>query len=187
MELVEQIDKTLRESMVTIGTSIEDAKTGQMWAYDSERLAKEVLSVVHSYYASGEDELLTEEGLSRLAEDYPLLDFSFEDDYREEVRIILKAQAAKSRLRTPKWIDEPDKAGEYWMSACNKENRCISPRIMRVIDYQRPGRGLEVDYDSTHNTVPIKTFVAEYYPAAKWLFIEIPVYQLAANKEANND
>ena len=43
-ELVEWVDKELRYQMITIGTSVEDAKTGQMWAYDSESLTKIILS-----------------------------------------------------------------------------------------------------------------------------------------------
>ena len=39
--------------------------------------------------------LLTEEDLDKLAVEYPLLDFSFEDDYREEVEIMRKAQLKK--------------------------------------------------------------------------------------------
>ncbi len=70
------------------------------------------------------------------------------------------------------WIDTPDKAGMYWMSAfC--DGRYIDPSIKRVIDYCRPGKGLEVDYDR-FDTIPIKTFVEEYYPKAKWLFIPQP-------------
>ena len=36
--------------------------------------------------------LLSNEELDKLAKEYPLLDFSFEDDYREEVRIMREAQ-----------------------------------------------------------------------------------------------
>ena len=39
-EAVETLENMFRAEMVTIGTSIEDAKTGQMFAYDAERLAK---------------------------------------------------------------------------------------------------------------------------------------------------
>jgi hypothetical protein len=69
------------------------------------------------------------------------------------------------------WIDIPDKAGSYWMSAfC--DGHYISPRIQEVIDYARPGRGLEVRYSPI--TIPVKKFVEEYRPKAKWLFISQP-------------
>jgi hypothetical protein len=42
----EDVDNYLRTEMVTLGTNIDDAKTGQMWAFDSERLSKGVLSLV---------------------------------------------------------------------------------------------------------------------------------------------
>jgi len=42
----EEIDNYLRAEMVTLGTNIDDAKTGQMWAFDSERLSKGALSLV---------------------------------------------------------------------------------------------------------------------------------------------
>ena len=71
------------------------------------------------------------------------------------------------------WIDIPTKRGEYWLSPfC--EGRYISPRIMSVIDYERPDRGLEVQYDFPHDTIPIKIFVKEYYPKAKWMLIKEP-------------
>jgi len=46
--------------------------------------------------------LLNDKDLDKLAKDYPLLDFSFEDDYREEVDIMRKAQAEK----IAKWGNE---------------------------------------------------------------------------------
>lgn len=36
----EAIEKILREEMVTIGVNADSAKTGQMWAFDAERIAK---------------------------------------------------------------------------------------------------------------------------------------------------
>ena len=39
--------------------------------------------------------LLTPEEKTKLSEDYPLLDFSFEDDYTEEVALLLQAQVQK--------------------------------------------------------------------------------------------
>jgi len=71
------------------------------------------------------------------------------------------------------WIDVPDKAGDYWLSPF-VDGRYIQPRIMGVIDYQRKDRRLEVQYDFPHDTIPVKKFVKEYYPKAKWMFIEIP-------------
>ena len=45
-KLREQIDELLRSEMVTIGIDIDDAKTGQMWAYDSERLSKRIIALI---------------------------------------------------------------------------------------------------------------------------------------------
>jgi len=45
--LREEIDGHLRAELVTIGTSIEDARTGQMWAFDSERLSRHILTFIN--------------------------------------------------------------------------------------------------------------------------------------------
>lgn len=74
------------------------------------------------------------------------------------------------------WIDVPDKRGDYWVSPF-VEGRYIHPRILSVIDYERPDRGLEVQYDFPHETIPVKTFCEEYYPKAKWLYIPEPNWQ----------
>ena len=46
MSLREAIDDALRKEMITIGTSIDDARTGQMWAFDSERLSKQITLLI---------------------------------------------------------------------------------------------------------------------------------------------
>lgn len=50
--------------------------------------------------------LLTPEDLDKLAKEYPLLDFSFEDDYREEVKIIREAQLAKVKQNYDQRVEE---------------------------------------------------------------------------------
>jgi hypothetical protein len=71
------------------------------------------------------------------------------------------------------WQDAPDKAGNWWVSAfC--EGRYISPRILEVIDYQRPERRLEVRNPGTFDTIPVRKFVGEYYPNARWQYIPEP-------------
>jgi len=40
--MIKEVKKILREEMLTIGTSVETAKTGQMWEYDVERLSKRI-------------------------------------------------------------------------------------------------------------------------------------------------
>ena len=45
MDIRERIDEMLRAEMVTIGIDVDDAKTGQMWAFDSERLSKRILAI----------------------------------------------------------------------------------------------------------------------------------------------
>ena len=45
MDIRERIDELLRAELVTIGIDIDDARTGQMWAYDSERLSKRILNL----------------------------------------------------------------------------------------------------------------------------------------------
>ncbi len=69
------------------------------------------------------------------------------------------------------WVNKPTKRGNYWVSPF-VDGRHISPNIMKVIDYERPNRGLEVWYD--RDTLPVKLFCKEYYPKAKWMFIEMP-------------
>ena len=71
------------------------------------------------------------------------------------------------------WLDVPDKAGEWWMSA-HCDGQYIEPSILRVIDYGRADRGLEVDHHFPHETVPVKEFTEEYYPKSKWLYIPEP-------------
>jgi len=74
------------------------------------------------------------------------------------------------------WVDMPIKRGNYWVSPfC--EGKYIKPRIISVIDYQRPDRGLEVQYEFPRDTIPVKTFCEEYYPKAKWMFIPEPEWQ----------
>ena len=69
------------------------------------------------------------------------------------------------------WIDIPDRAGVYWLSPfC--DGHYINSRIQEVIDYSRPERGLEARYSD--DTVPIKLFIKEYYPKAKWMFVPEP-------------
>lgn len=41
-ERIEKIDYILRSAVITIGLDIDSAKTGQMWAFDSERLATQL-------------------------------------------------------------------------------------------------------------------------------------------------
>ena len=74
------------------------------------------------------------------------------------------------------WVDEPDQRGDYWISPFI-EGKYIGPRIISVIDYQRPDRGLEVQYYSPSDSIPVKTFCKEYYPKAKWMFIPEPDWQ----------
>ncbi|KKN44530.1 hypothetical protein LCGC14_0692100 [marine sediment metagenome] len=84
----------------------------------------------------------------------------------------LQAQNIKSRADMQReWIDEPTERGEYWVSSFI-EGHYISPHIMKVIDYDRPQRGLEVCYD--RDTIPVKLFGKEYRPKAKWMFIPEP-------------
>ena len=39
---LEDVIQILREEMITMGTDVANAKTGQMWAFDAERLAKRI-------------------------------------------------------------------------------------------------------------------------------------------------
>ena len=45
-ELREKIEEKFRAEMVTIGISVRDARTGQMWAFDAERLSKIALALL---------------------------------------------------------------------------------------------------------------------------------------------
>jgi len=101
----------------------------------------------------------------------------------QEVDALLSKEEEAIRV-DENWIDIPDKRGEYWLSAfC--DGRYIESRIITVIDYQRPNRGLEVQeaYRLT-DTIPVNVFCDEYYPKAKWLYIPIPNWQ--ALKESNS-
>lgn len=62
-EVREIIDKRLRVEMVTIGIDRDHARTGQMWAFDSERLSKIILNLKDSkgnryLYVADEDQSL---------------------------------------------------------------------------------------------------------------------------------
>jgi len=56
MDNKEVIEKILREEMITTGIDVESAKTGQMWAFDAERLAKRICKL-----PPAEEELLEHE------------------------------------------------------------------------------------------------------------------------------
>jgi len=45
-ELREKIADKFRAEIVTIGISVEDAKTGQMWGFDAERLSRIALALL---------------------------------------------------------------------------------------------------------------------------------------------
>ncbi len=81
------------------------------------------------------------------------------------------------------WIDEPTKSGKYWVSPF-VDGRYISPYMMDAIDYDRPGRGIEVCHG--RDTIPAKVFCEEYYPKAKWMFIEMPDWQELNKLEVSN-
>lgn len=75
------------------------------------------------------------------------------------------------------WLDAPTQAGMYWMSPfCDGDYRY--PHMKEVLDFDRPGRGLEV-VDSPSDCVPIDLYLREYYPKSKWLFIACPKYKEA--------
>jgi len=76
--------------------------------------------------------LLGEEQMDKLAEKYPLLDFSFEDDYREEVKIIKQAQAG---LTGEEIIEEIK--GLSWLSSV----KIPQVRIMFEEDWQALKKG----------------------------------------------
>ncbi len=58
----------------------------------------QILSLIQQGYVKRPVlEPLSEEEKEKLITEYPLLDFSFEDDYREEVEILLNAQLQKDR------------------------------------------------------------------------------------------
>ena len=62
---------------------------------------------------------LTDEDYDRLVKDYPLLDFSFEDDYREEAEILKQARIAKVKAHYEKNWMSPEECAEcqvQWVS-----------------------------------------------------------------------
>lgn len=105
--------------------------------------------------------------------------YNLQDRFPKEVvslKTLDKSRAVIDKclsLLNSEWEDAPTKRGDYWMSAFIEGNY-ISPRILSVIDYERTDRGLEVQYDFLHDTIPVKTFTKEYYPNAKWMLIQEP-------------
>ena len=71
------------------------------------------------------------------------------------------------------WVDKPDKKGLYWLSPF-VEGRYIRPHTVTVIDYDRPGRGLEVQDNFPSESIPVDIYIKDYYPNAKWTFINEP-------------
>lgn len=70
------------------------------------------------------------------------------------------------------WIDKPTRGGDYWQSSfCN--GKYIRPKIINVIDFDRPERGLEIGGSHCDNT-PVEEYVKEYYPKARYLYIPVP-------------
>lgn len=76
--------------------------------------------------------------------------------------------------RDRRWRDKPTRRGAYWVSPF-MNGKYAYPHVMHVIDYERPDRGLEVEYGSVGSlTIPVNRFVAMYYPKAKWMYIPVP-------------
>lgn len=73
-----------------------------------------------------------------------------------------------------KWLDKPDKGG-WWWKAVFMDEMCCGVQPMRVIDYDRPGRGLEVD-EGHGDTIPVDKYKINYYPNSMWLYIPEPEY-----------
>jgi hypothetical protein len=71
-----------------------------------------------------------------------------------------------------KWLNKPDKDGKYWVSPLN-DGWYSYPMIKNIIDFDRPGRGLEVE-ESVGCYLPIDVYCHNYLPGAKWLYIETP-------------
>jgi len=87
----------------------------------------------------------------------------------------------ETRREIAEWLEAPTEKGEYWFSPF-VEGRYIHPRIISVIDYGRPDRGLEVQDDFPHETIPVRIFVKEYYPKAKWMLIREPDWQVLSGE-----
>ena len=83
-----------------------------------------------------------------------------------EAEALFDVEAIK---REERWLDAPNRRGDYWISPFI-EGKHIQPRIISVIDYERPGRGLEVHYDLPRESIPVEVFCSEYYPSG------LPVY-----------
>lgn len=70
----------------------------------------------------------------------------------------------------PNWQNAPDKGGLWWLSAfCDGEY--VFPRVVRIIDYGRPGRRLELE---VHDNIKMAIILSEYYPDSRWCFIPEP-------------
>ena len=93
----EKIDELLRSEMVTMGIDIDDAKTGQMWAYDSERLSKRIIAI---------PELLIKDDDQSFPK--PPVDEPFSMDGRHTKRVILQTQQ--------------DMLSEHWVKVKEKSN-----------------------------------------------------------------
>lgn len=77
-------------------------------------------------------------------------------------------------MRDRRWRNKPTRRGAYWVSPLI-DGKYASPHIIHVIDYDRPGRGLEVVYGSVGSpTIPVTKFVTMYYPRARWMYIPMP-------------
>jgi hypothetical protein len=102
------------------------------------------------------------------------------DAWREKARSLLTFLDSLGFVQY-EWTDRPTRWGSWWVSAfCDGDYR--EPHIYQVIDYERPGRGLEVEYGHM-NYVAVDEFVTEYYPKAKWCYIPRPILPAQEKRE----
>jgi len=91
----------------------------------------------------------------------------------DQAKICVQTQHdADLQVLTQNWQSKPTKGGMYWKSAfC--DGHYISPRVERIIDYDRPERGLEVEQNHG-DSIPLDVYLTEHYPKSLWQFIPEP-------------
>ena len=125
-----------------------------------------------------------EQALKRIAELEAELEELDGIDIHVRVAELDSENASLKEQLAVNWLDAPTQAGMYWMSPfCDGGYRY--PHMKEVIDFDRPGRGLEV-VESLSDCVPIDLYLREYYPKSKWLYLKAPGCPVPAKEEAQN-
>ena len=93
--------------------------------------------------------------------------------YSLEPEHVLSILATLGAVWEADWEDRPTKRGMYWVTHL-VDGGYREPHAVSVIDYEQPDKGIHVE-DGWMHYVPVEEYVTDYYPSAKFMFIETPI------------